>query len=117
MSVGRITFDGVGVLRDQIYFVGGSSGDGHGKIGHKYNPISNEWSDLPNMSTAREGVAVATRGDSLYAIGGYNGSVQSEVEIFDAVSGSWSTGTELPTATSTHRQYTSTKEFTSLVER
>ena len=100
VNVGRITFDGVGVLRDQIYFVGGSSGDGHGKIGHKYNPISNEWSDLPDMSTAREGVAVATRGDSLYAIGGYNGSVQSSVEIFDAVSGSWSTGTELPTATS-----------------
>ncbi|MCY2987413.1 MAG: PKD domain-containing protein [Planctomycetota bacterium] len=62
-----------------------------------YDPVSNTWSAVAPMNTARFGLAAATAPDGMiYAIGGYNradgiGGVVDTVERFDPIGNSWST--------------------------
>jgi len=93
VSVARHAFDGVEVLGGKIYFVGGSSGSGGQNIAERYDPTTNTWETLANMTVARSGVACAVLNEKLYAIGGVG---LSSVEVFDPSSGTWSAGIALP---------------------
>ena len=62
-------------------------------IADRYDPATNTWETLANMSAAREGVACAVLDGKLYAIGGDG---LSSVEVFDPSNDSWSAGVSLP---------------------
>ena len=77
---GRCAFDGVEVLGGKIYFVGGCDWFSAKNIAERYDPATNTWETLANMSAAREGVACAVLDGKLYAIGGDG---LTSVEVFD----------------------------------
>jgi hypothetical protein len=92
VSLARNACDGVEVLDGKIYFVGGSDGS-PSKLAERYDPLTNRWEILNPMQTARDGIACATLGGKLYAIGGQD---LTSVEIFDPGTGAWNLGTALP---------------------
>jgi len=93
VSVARYAFDGVEVLGGKIYFVGGKDGAGAKNIAERYDPATNTWATLANMSATREGVACAVLNGKLYAIGGVG---LTSVEVFNPSNGNWSAGVALP---------------------
>ncbi len=94
VSVARYAGDGVEVLGGKIYFVGGwtDSSSSAQNIAERYDPATNTWETLANMSAARRGVACAVLNGKLYAIGGAG----SSVEVFDPSTDSWSASVALP---------------------
>jgi N-acetylneuraminic acid mutarotase len=92
VSVARYAYDGVEVLGGKIYFVGGHDGTAR-NIAERYDPATNTWETLENMSAARHGVACAVLNGKLYAIGGAG---LTSVEVFDPSNDSWSAGIALP---------------------
>ena len=97
VSMARYAGDGVEVLSGKIYFVGGWTGSSAQNIAERYDPATNTWETLANMSAAREGVACAVLDGKLYAIGGAD---LSSVEVFDLSNGNWSAGISLPSKVS-----------------
>ena len=93
VSVARHAYDGVEVLGEKIYFVGGLNGSGAKNIAERYDPSTNNWELLTSMSVPRERIASATLNGKLYAIGGVD---LSSVEIFDPINGNWTAGVSLP---------------------
>jgi hypothetical protein len=91
VSVARSAYDGVEVLDDKIYFIGGYNGSAK-NIAERYDSTSNTWETLNSMSVARHGVASAVLNGKLYAIGGVN---LNTVEIYDPSTDSWTAGTSL----------------------
>jgi N-acetylneuraminic acid mutarotase len=81
-----------------IIIVGGRkpTSDTNYNLFERYDTASNQWTTLSPMPTSRGGVATAFLNGKLYAIGGYNGSILSKVEVFDPVTGQWSVGQSLP---------------------
>jgi N-acetylneuraminic acid mutarotase len=93
VSVARYAYDGVEFLDGKIYFVGGHDGSSAKNIAERYDPTTNTWETLANMSVAREGGAYAVLNGKLYAIGGKG---LSSVEVFNPSNDSWSAGVALP---------------------
>jgi N-acetylneuraminic acid mutarotase len=93
VSVARYASDGVEALDGKIYFVGGYTDSSNYDITERYDPLSNTWENLANISVARKGVACEVLAGKLYAIGGEG---LTSVEMFDPSNGSWSTGVSLP---------------------
>ena len=68
-------FAGAAVLRDRVYVIGGYDEDQEYAVCQEYNPgmegaSRSPWRERRPMSLPRGGLAVATVGDSLFAIGG-----------------------------------------------
>ena len=90
------------VAADEVaYVAGGFSDFGPLDTAERYT-LSTGTEPLPPMPTARGGLALATDGAALYAIGGLNADdeVLSVVERFDLQSGAWETIAPLNTARS-----------------
>ena len=72
---------GVAVLRNCLFAVGGHDAPGsqqHSKpidSAEKYDTTTDQWTTLPNLNMPREGVSCGVLGDTLYAVGGYDGKV------------------------------------------
>lgn len=74
---------GVAVLRENLFAVGGHDQPGSNQnskltpieSAEKYCPESDQWTLLPNLTIPREGVSCGVLGDTLYAVGGYDGKV------------------------------------------
>ncbi len=98
VSVARMAFDGVEVLGNKIYFIGGWSGNRE-KLLERYDPLNDSWETLTPMNQVREAMTASLNG-KIYAIGGrgYSGNPLSSVEIYDPVTNSWSNGVSLPSA-------------------
>jgi formylglycine-generating enzyme required for sulfatase activity/N-acetylneuraminic acid mutarotase len=96
VSVARGAYDGVKVLDDKIYFVGGWSGNRE-KLLERYDSVNDSWETLAPMDQAREATAAILDG-KIYAIGGRgsSGNPLSSVEIYEPVTNSWSNGVSLP---------------------
>jgi hypothetical protein len=63
-----------------------------------YDPVSNSWTTLAGMPTARTGLAAATVNGQLYAIGGFAGGTNvGTVEVYDPGTGVWQTRSPMPT--------------------
>ena len=74
----------------KIYVFGGFNGSYLNKA-EVYDPITNRWTALPPMPTARAGLASAVIGDKIYVIGGWSPSAPlGTVEIFDTLTQTWS---------------------------
>ncbi len=81
-----------------IYVMGGRNGLLPVPVIERYNPQTNTWVDLGNLPLAREGLAGAVLGDSLFVIGGSNpDSLQgmNRVDIFRFSDSTWTTGPPL----------------------
>ena len=97
ISPARWAYDGVAVLNEKIYFVGGNNSSSiHDRV-DRYDPASNTWSTVASMSTVRGRLAVAVLDGKLYAIGGNDASsTLSSVEIYDPSTNTWTAGPSLP---------------------
>jgi N-acetylneuraminic acid mutarotase len=85
----------------KLYSFAGSTGPFSGAVrtAHRYDPATNTWTPLPDMSVGRGGPAAVVLGTKVWLIGGMNaGASLASTEIFDLVSGTWSAGPPLATA-------------------
>ena len=87
---------GIGVINSKIYVVGGRNGNGEDlDILEVFDPAQNSgmgaWATLAPMPTPRAGVSVAVVNNILYAIGGFDSSLNSvnAVEAYNPETGSW----------------------------
>ncbi|MGH7495551.1 MAG: Kelch repeat-containing protein [bacterium] len=95
------------VIDSLIYVVGGRNQNAFGQLTNSskleaYSPASNRWYTLPDMPTARGGLAAAAMDGKLYAFGGeYFGATGSGVfaqnEEYDPTTGVWREMLALPT--------------------
>ena len=84
----------VGVVRDNIYAVGGWDGQSTLSSGEKYDQDEDEWTPVTSMPTARCRAGVGVISDKIYVVGGRDrpsGSILKVVECYDVKTDSWST--------------------------
>ena len=81
----------VATIDDKLYVVGGySSGGNRLKSVERYDPVTNTWEAVAEMSTQRKMPCVAVLDGMLYAMGGHNGTnYLSSVERFDPATNTW----------------------------
>ena len=90
----------VGVIDGKIYVAVGGFGS---RVFAVYDPAANSWQALPPLAIARDHVAGAVIGHTLYVIGGtdrLNLTVTDRVEAYDVAVGTWVAKTAMPTARS-----------------
>ncbi len=66
----------------------------------RYNPLTNVWTTLADMPTAKGNIQGAYWNGKIYVPGGYNGGFLAELAIYDIASNTWSTGAPLLAARS-----------------
>ncbi len=84
---------------DYIYVIGGR-GAGVERV-LRYDPHADKWESFgAAVPTVRSGHAAAALGTKIYIVGGRtaSGETLSRVDVFDTVSGKWSTAASLPVA-------------------
>jgi len=94
----------VGVIGGKLYVVGGCDSDLNVyNTMDIFDPVTNTWSMGAPMPTARDRAACGVIGSKLYVAGGRRGArgtaetFFSTLEIYDATTNTWATGTSLPT--------------------
>lgn len=101
MIVGKDEF-GVAIVDGQIYAVGGMTGPLATPLADNevYDPIRDEWQELPSLPEARRAVRAIAVGQSVYVVGGTraDNTVVTTVDIFDTVQETWSAGPPLPSS-------------------
>ena len=102
LPAGR-TLPASAALDGVIYTVGGYT-PGGGGVGiatvESYDPKTNTWSPLADMSSPRGGLGLAVVEGKLYAIGGATGlgdGYTGDVEMYDPVTDAWSPRADMPT--------------------
>jgi N-acetylneuraminic acid mutarotase len=83
-----------------IYSIGGYDGFNVLNSGYVYDPDSDAWSSIANMTGERGKPAAAFVDGLLYVVGGWDnfGILDPTLEIYDPASDSWRTGAAIPTA-------------------
>jgi glucose/arabinose dehydrogenase/N-acetylneuraminic acid mutarotase len=94
------------VLNGDIYVIGGMGADGASvDVVEIYDPETNTWSTGAPLPTRRDNPGAAVIGNKLYVVGGRirnadgsttNGTLNT-LEIYDPITGQWSTGAPMPT--------------------
>eukprot|EP00808_Paulinella_micropora_P022569 g20904.t1 len=74
------------VVNGYIYVFGGDKR----RSMERYDPSSNLWELVSDMSSIRYGCGSAVLNGKIYAIGGFNGAYLKTVECFDPVKEKWS---------------------------
>jgi N-acetylneuraminic acid mutarotase len=99
MKTKRFEF-GVGVWNDQIYAIGGSTGEETGPIvgtNEAYDPLLNSWISYATMTTPRSRLAIGVVNDKIYAMGGgFSNPSFSHNEEYDPVTDTWAPKAPLP---------------------
>lgn len=87
---------GVAVLRGYLYAAGGhdapASSDSSKQFSsvERYDPRSDQWCLIAAMNNCRDAVGMATLGDRIYSVGGYDGlSYLDAVEAYDPETDTW----------------------------
>jgi formylglycine-generating enzyme required for sulfatase activity len=84
---------GIAVLNNKIYLIGGNTSSGSLATVEEYDPLTDTWSTLPNMPTARAPAAAAVN-NKIYVIGGGDiGTVQE----YDPLANTWTAKASMPT--------------------
>jgi N-acetylneuraminic acid mutarotase/glucose/arabinose dehydrogenase len=94
------------VLNGDIYVIGGMGADGASvDVVEIYDPETNTWNTGASLPTRRDNPGSAVINDKLYVVGGRirnadgsttNGTLNT-LEIYDPLTGQWSTGAPMPT--------------------
>ena len=79
------------VIDDRIYVVWPD------QVLERYDPISEEWTELPSVPHAHEDFGLAAVGATLYVIGGIG---SSDVDAFNTTTGAWETRPPIPSGIS-----------------
>lgn len=94
---------GLGVTGGRVYVIGGYRQSGL-SVWHPvatvyaYDPGTDTWTERTSMPTPRGALSVTEHDGKLYAIGGYNGKLNSAaVEVYDPKTDNWSSRAPLPT--------------------
>lgn len=92
---------GVAVHGGLVYYAGGLHGGTAVRWFDAYDPVSDSWTQLPDMPTPRDHFHAAVLDGRLWAIGGRNADINAVTtanEAYDFSTGAWSTGyAPLPT--------------------
>ncbi|MCW3820761.1 carboxypeptidase regulatory-like domain-containing protein [Micromonospora sp. DR5-3] len=82
----------------KVYSVAGVDGTHMLSKAYVYDPGTQAWSALPNLSVAREAPQAVAYGGKLYVFGGWgsNDAPVAKTEIYDTATGVWSTGDDNP---------------------
>jgi N-acetylneuraminic acid mutarotase len=88
---------GVAVHNGKIYYAGGIHDGAAVAWLDRYDPATNQWTQLPSMPTARDHFSAAILDGKLWAIGGRGGpgaidNPTGVVEAYDIATNSWSKG-------------------------
>ncbi|WP_345044226.1 Kelch repeat-containing protein [Streptomyces sannanensis] len=88
----------VATMGGKVYSVAGTDGTNFLNKAYVYDPGTQAWSALPNLSTGREAPQAAAYGGKLYVFGGWeaDGNTVAKTEIYDPATGAWSTGADNP---------------------
>ena len=91
---------GCAVINDTVYVAGGRDSAGNRlRSLYIYDPVTDAWDSLTQMSVARGHVVAAAVNGKLYVFGGWvGGSATNAVEEYDPATGIWTTKTPMPTA-------------------
>ena len=77
---------------------GGNSSGGYYNDLWRWNPVTQVWTQLANMPTAKQNIQGAYWNGKIYVPGGFNGAHITENAIYDIATNTWSTGAPLPAA-------------------
>ena len=90
-----------------VYVIGGGSSEGVLSDVHRYDPVTDAWTDLASMPTARAGAVAAAVDNNIFVIGGRlsaagpcSGGYLGTVEKYDIDANTWTTLAPLPSARS-----------------
>lgn len=79
-----------------LYALGGFDDNSPLCTCERYDPHTDQWTQLANMTFSRGGVGVAAMGGLVYAIGGHDGQrYLNTVEAYDPVTNSWTPVTDI----------------------
>lgn len=89
---------GATVLGKLIYVAGGFDGTSRHSCAERYDPRIDEWSLLPDMTSAREGAGVVSALECVYCLGGYDGmNILNSVEKYNPKLSVWTTVSQMST--------------------
>lgn len=64
----------------------------------RYDPSTDTWTTVSNLSSKRDAIACTQFGDKLYSVGGYDGNTYlKNVEAYDPITNDWIALTPLNT--------------------
>lgn len=82
---------GVGVLDNILYAVGGHDGPLVRKSVEAFNPVTQTWTSVTDMTLCRRNAGVVALNDLLYVVGGDDGASNlASVEVYNPKTDSWS---------------------------
>jgi hypothetical protein len=71
-------------------------GHKHGRLVVQYDPATDSWAAIAEMSTARREHTAVAVGGSIYIIGGQNGAALASCEVYAVDSNSWGSVADMP---------------------
>lgn len=94
---------GITVFENKIYVMGGADVNGHTDANEVYDPATDTWEIKASMPAGgRSELAVNAVNGKIYAIGGFFLGIfwipSNLTEVYDPVTDTWTTKTEIPTA-------------------
>jgi N-acetylneuraminic acid mutarotase len=99
-----LTHQGIAVLNGKIYLAGGFAGGHHTMPSagvYSYDPATDKWQTLAPLSDVRGGVALASVGGMIHAIGGRIMGEMGTIpvhEVYNPATNSWRKAAPLPTS-------------------
>ena len=85
----------------QMYLFGGWNGKEYSNLAYRYDPLQDQWIELPPMPTARAFTGAAAAGGKIYVVGGKNetGDLKTN-EVFtpEDLTNPWSQAPAMPTS-------------------
>jgi N-acetylneuraminic acid mutarotase len=80
-------------VNGKIYLIGGKTGGSGGQVQstvYAFDPAQNTWTSKANLPTARDGMSLAYYRNRIWAMGGWNGSIELlRVDSYDPVADQW----------------------------
>ena len=84
---------GVAVVGELLFAIGGFDDSSPLDSVEKYDPKTNQWTYIANMTTCRGGVGAGAMGGRLWAVGGHNGEQYlNSVESYNLLTDKWEEG-------------------------
>jgi N-acetylneuraminic acid mutarotase len=81
---------GVAALEGKLYAAGGNDGTKRLSSAERYDPKTNTWEKIADMTTIRAPVGLVAMGGQLYAVGGSDGTSKlASVERYDVMANKW----------------------------
>ncbi len=96
-----VEYGGSAVWNEKIYLFGGSNSNGYSNRLYEFDPLTNNWTRLPDMPEAKQTNGEIING-VLFVFGGYSGSTSKRIDAYNIQNSSWSYLGDMPAGISTH---------------